>query len=160
MCREVANRLNLTEGVEYVRVCMGEHGFDAMVADLQERADVHVADSNDANTAANTTVNVPAQYCDMSAQAITVTLDRTDTGIQWSRTTYRGYLATLVSAAYTARGIFEFLSPLAWSVWMLLITSAFIVPLLVIFLESAFSERCDRGTHTNELHRGFLNSHH
>lgn len=112
---------------------MGEDGLRTIVNDLQESRLPNAS-----------TTPQPSQYCDVSAQTLTVTLERTQAGLQFTRATYKGFLATLVSSSIRERGMFEFISPLDWSIWVLLLASAFIVPLLVIFLESAYSERCAR----------------
>ena len=67
----VADALGLVEGRDYERICMGEGGFNAVIEDLSEH-----------QSASNKTFR-PAQFCDISAQTITVTDHRTeDLGIQ------------------------------------------------------------------------------
>lgn len=84
--RITANALGLKEGRDYVRVCMGENGFGPMIDDLSEWRNV----TNDRRYQA-------AQWCDLSAQTITVTPERIKKyGIQFSWRTYQGYLAILV----------------------------------------------------------------
>jgi hypothetical protein len=131
VCSYVADALGLVEGRDYTRVCMGERGFDAVIQDLSEYA-----------TRQNKTLR-PAQYCDISAQTITVTKERTGAlGIHASRRTYRGHLATLVIASLQRRGIWAFMQPLEWRVWVMLLATILAVPFILIALDSMFSTRC------------------
>lgn len=110
---------------------MGEGGFDAVISGLSE-----------VTPPQNKTLP-PARYCDISAQTITVTKERTqDLGIQVSRRTYRGHLATIVIASLRRRGMWAFMQPLEWRVWTMLLATILAVPLLLLILDSAFSSRC------------------
>lgn len=110
---------------------MGEEGFGNMVDDLSEY------------TTATSKVFKPAQYCDVSAQTMTVTLQRQDDlGIQFSRATFRGYLAVMIFARVHKRGLWAFMRPLEWEVWIFLLATIPIVPFMVIFFEATFSGRC------------------
>lgn len=131
----VAKNIDLVEGRDWVRVCMGEKGFGDMVSDLSEYKDFKPG-----NTSA--LVEAKAKYCDMSAQTITVTSERSEEmGILFSRPTYRGSLSILLYAPIKRRGIWAFLKPLEDSVWGMLLATIFAVPFFVTFFESIFSSR-------------------
>jgi hypothetical protein len=135
MCSLVASNIGLVEGRDWVRVCMGEEGFGPMIKDLSEYKEVHSGNTT-------TLVETSAKYCDMSAQTITVSVDRVEKmGIKFSRATYRGSLAVLVHAPIKRRGIWAFLRPLEDSVWGMLLATVFALPFLVVFFESIFSGR-------------------
>jgi hypothetical protein len=131
-CSLIAKSLGLTEGRDYVRVCMGENGFADTVYDLSEYMNM-------------SKVFRPAEYCDISAQTLTVTADRqTQLGIQFSRATFRGSLAVLIYAPVHKPGLWAFMRPLEWKVWIMLLATIPIVPFMVIFFEATFSGRCAR----------------
>jgi hypothetical protein len=128
----VADALNLRRGQDWVPVCMGEGGFDAVEHDLTEYV-----------SASNRTYR-PAQYCDLSAQTFTVTYERAVTqGMQFSQATYKGYMAIMAHAPVRKRGIWAFMRPLDWPVWVALLGTIFAVPCLVVVTETAFSGRCE-----------------
>jgi hypothetical protein len=135
LCSIVAKNIGLVEGRDWVRVCMGEHGFGDMVNDLSEYKDFNASNPS-------ALLGTKAKYCDMSAQTITVTSERAeDMGIIFSRPTYRGSLSILVYAPIKRRGIWAFLKPLEDTVWGMLLGTVFVVPFLVAFFESVFSGR-------------------
>ena len=111
---------------------MGERGFGDIVDDLTEFT--NLTDSR---------AFVPAQFCDISAQTITVTLDRSlDNQIKFSRSTFRGALSIMTYAPVTRRGIWAFLRPLEWKIWVGLALTVPIVPIFVVLFELIFSGRC------------------
>jgi hypothetical protein len=48
VCSEIANLLNLTEGVDYTRVCMGELGFGPLIDDLAREDWNRLSNNSDA----------------------------------------------------------------------------------------------------------------
>ena len=70
--------VGLQEGRDYEHVCLGENGFGYMIENL-----------------ARANNSLPVQ-CDMGVSSITASVEREDTGIQFSRTTHRSALAVMV----------------------------------------------------------------
>jgi hypothetical protein len=121
----VAAALNLTEGVHYQRVCLGDTGFSDMVDSLAHaRPEAH-------------------DLCDIAAQGITATTERENLGILFSRATYRGDLATMIYASVRTRGYWAFLRSLHRDIWATLGATVIIVPILVFCFESVLSTRCE-----------------
>lgn len=73
--------------------------------------------------------------------SITATVKRLDQGINFSGPTYRGALAIMVLADVRSSGKWAFMQPLHWSVWVALLVSAFVVPVIVVVLERVLSGR-------------------
>jgi hypothetical protein len=130
-CREVVQILELTEGVHYEHVCLGESGFSYMIDNLAR---------------INTTL--PPQ-CDMGVSSITASVEREEKGITFSRTTYRSALAVMVYAPLKKRGMWGFFAPLHHFIWMALVLTILATPIFVFYFESVFSKQCDLSSATS-----------
>ena len=85
-----------------------------------------------------------ARYCDVSAQTITVTTERTRRlGLQFSRATYRGYLAILLYAPLKRRGPWAFMRPLEMRVRCLASSLCFACGVIYALLAADLIDRTD-----------------
>lgn len=139
VCRDVANLLNLKEGVDYERVCLGELGFGPLIDDLARE---------DWNKLSNLSDTLSSHHppndflCDIGVSAITANSDRWERGIHFTRATLRSNLAIMVYAPLLERGKWAFFAPLALSAWFMLGATILVVPLFVFFFEAVFSNQC------------------
>lgn len=95
-CRKMASVLNMKEGEHYVRVCMGEKGFGPLVDDLARENYTALSAA-----AAGNSRDHPKDgtyFCDIGVSQVAVSSERSDRGIQFSRTTLRSDLAIMVHA--------------------------------------------------------------
>lgn len=122
-CSQVAATMDLEEGVDYERVCLGEGGFQYMLSSL---------------VGENTTLGV----CDMGVSSITASTEREERGIRFSRATHRSALAILVHAPLKQRGMWAFFEPLHLYVWMALLGTVVVIPFFVFFFEAVFARWC------------------
>lgn len=122
-CSEVADRLGLLEGPDFERVCLGEKGFNYVIDALNETDGTY-------------------GRCDVGVAAITVSSEREDHGIIFSRATHRSYLAVMVYAPLKQRGKWAFFEPLDTFVWIGIALTVVLTPLIVFFFEAVFNKRC------------------
>eukprot|EP00892_Ulva_mutabilis_P009348 jgi/Ulvmu1/6786/UM030_0124.1 len=119
---EVASRLGLVENRDFEHVCLGELGFEYMMSSLAGQ-------------------NATYGICDIGVSAITVSSDREELGITFSRAIHRSFLAVMVHAPMRLRGKWTFFDPLHQHVWLALVATVFGTPLIVFFFESVFNKR-------------------
>lgn len=103
--------------------CLGPNGFAYIIQSLKGQ-------------------NFTYGVCDIGVSGITDTTERRDAGITFSRSTYRAYLAVLVHAALEQRGTWTFFSPLHPLVWLMLMATVMVTPLIVFFFEAVFNKWC------------------
>lgn len=116
----VARALGLKEGRHFVRICMGEEGFGAMIDDMSG-------------------ANRSQARCDIAVSAVTATVEREESGIRFSRPVYQSSLAVLVYAPPKDYGIWAFMRPLDVTVWLALLGTMALTPPLIFFVEAIFS---------------------
>jgi hypothetical protein len=112
--------LDLKEGVDYVRVCMGENGFGDMIDDLTRKS-APLTPGNETRP----------YYCDVGVSSITASTDREAAGIRFSRPTLRSNLAVMVMAPVKRRGMWAFFEPFELNVWVAIGLTVIVIPFFV-----------------------------
>ena len=119
--------MGLQQDTDWVPQCMGKE-FNSLIASLINNQSYVEIDG--------------APRCDVAGSIITITHERHQLGIEFSRGTSRPNIAVLVYSRLRGRGVWAFFEPLALWVWLALLATIFVVPFLVFFFESMFSSRC------------------
>lgn len=123
----IAAHLDLREGHDWVRLCIGGSGFYQMVADLSEYT-------------ANMTYR-PAT-CDFSASGMIATAERSiSKGLQFTRAISRSSVGVLVRSDIVLRGRWEFLKPLTVQVWIAMFVTIAAAPIAVVAFEMLMHAR-------------------
>lgn len=115
---EIAASLALQFGRDYTYVCMGELGFDLMLRDLGSR---------------------DARFCDMAVSSISLTSDLAASGVTFSRALYSSHVAAMVLDPPRSRGSWAFMQPLKPSVWIAMLATILVTPVIVYFMDATLS---------------------
>ena len=118
----IVDKVGLVAGHDFEHVCMGRSGFDSILASLGDDK---------------------ASGCDIGVSAITVTVEREDMGISFSRPIYQSYLSALVYTPPRDYGAWAFMRPLHRDVWLALGATMLVTPVLIVFVEAVFSDRSE-----------------
>lgn len=119
---------------DYERVCLGELGFSYLIESL---------------AGLNSTYGV----CDIGVSSVTVSSEREDMGIKFSRATHRSSLAIMVHAPLKERGNWTFFDPLHWKAWIALLATVAMTPMVVFFIEAVFNKWCAPPTSSSSAGR-------
>jgi hypothetical protein len=128
--RLIAAKLDLEEGTDFVRICLGGAAFYKVVQDLGEYANVTSKEHS------------PARFCDLSGSSMAATSARAvRQGLLFTRPVYRASIGALVYAPVKVRGIWAFFQPFKIEAWLWMAGVVLVVPLIVIFFELLFESR-------------------
>ena len=119
MFYEAALRVGL-RSTDYVHVCMGELGFTELIDNLAGR-------SNE------------TEPCDIGVSAITITTEREGMGLRFSRPVLNTKLAAMTYTPPRRYGNWAFLRPLSVNVWLALLATVALTPLMIFAVDVMFS---------------------
>ena len=114
-CSKLIEALNFTEGVDWVRVCLGGSAFYRGIDDLSEWRNFQLYGAQNI-TAAPGDVYSPAHYCDFYASGIAAYSDRAERlGLQFTRPIFRSSVAAVVYAPAKVRCLKHASLPVHWA---------------------------------------------